>query len=755
MPVKSSTPPHFLGLELSTEQLRATIVDEDLAVIGSEIVDFDTDLIEYQTRGGMFTTPGDAYTTPVEMWVKALDLLMERIRKRFDLGRIKTIGGCAQNASVWWTPESLSYLANLNPAEPLSTQLTAAAFSLLHTPVAQDTSTLAQSQALEAALGGPDAMAARVSTSAHLALTAAQAMKVREGNPDAWARTARVSLASTFLSSVLMGAWAPMAEAEVSGTGMWSAGGAGWDEEVLELVAGSKEEGRRFKEMLGEVESFGGKKIGTVSPYFVERYGFDHDAFLIPFSSDHLSVYLSLCPSSTDAIVSFGSMDVLLTPAPHYLPSRLYNLYPHPAQDPQEKRKYIAMLLSRNADVPRALVRDMYTKSWSAFDRLVSVVPPGGSIGLDDKLFSFWVLQGESFPFAHVKGIFRFETGVKVNEFRDLRANPRCLLESQLLSFRVRYARMVSSGLFYPSRPSRKPRGSIASSLGIAFDPYDATHLPRRILAVGSAANFPSVVGLLSDVFNAPVFVPSASPSTSSAADKNGVNGALVKKGGLLPTPSRESACLGSAYMARWAWKRVAKPEERRESFEDEIRTLLRKRWISTNGIAAADASAIIRSNTASYSQIHARSALSAPTAAAINEEDEDELEEDAHEKMGNGNGTSSYPHSPLFGSEPRTRTTTSSSSPSLTSALNTPSLTASSSVSTLLNGALSQVPTPTPGTPSPPTAVTLTALPTDDVDAQAGLLKVADSDNDAFMTYAAIVPEYCRLEGMLVKALV
>ena len=37
--------------------------------------------------------------------------------------------------------------------------------------------------------------------------------------------------------------------------------------------------------------------------------------------------------------------------------------------------------LARNADVPRALVRDMYTKSWSAFDRLVAIVPPGGSIG--------------------------------------------------------------------------------------------------------------------------------------------------------------------------------------------------------------------------------------------------------------------------------------------------------------------------------------------------------------------------------------
>ncbi|OBZ66058.1 hypothetical protein A0H81_13965 [Grifola frondosa] len=81
------------------------------------------------------------------------------------------------------------------------------------------------------------------------------------------------------------------------------------------------------------------------------------------------------------------------------------------------------MLTSRNADAPTALVRDMYTKSWPSY-RLIAIAPPGGSIGLDDKLFSFWLLQGDSYPFSHVKGIFRFQTGVKVNEFRDLRANP-------------------------------------------------------------------------------------------------------------------------------------------------------------------------------------------------------------------------------------------------------------------------------------------------------------------------------------------
>lgn len=40
-------------------------------------------------------------------------------------------------------------------------------------------------------------------------------------------------------------------------------------------------------------------------------------------------------------------MDTLMTPAQHYIPTRLYSLYPHPAQEAGEKRKYIAVLHSR------------------------------------------------------------------------------------------------------------------------------------------------------------------------------------------------------------------------------------------------------------------------------------------------------------------------------------------------------------------------------------------------------------------------
>jgi len=46
-------------------------------------------------------------------------------------------------------------------------------------------------------------------------------------------------------------------------------------------------------------------------------------------------------------------------------------------------------------------------------------------------------------------------------------------------------------------------------------------------------------------------------------------------------------------------------------------------------------------------------------------------------------------------------------------------------------------------------------ALATADSEAQIGLAKVAEADLDSFLMYASIVPEYCRLEGLVVKGLV
>ena len=48
-----------------------------------------------------------------------------------------------------------------------------------------------------------------------------------------------------------------------------------------------------------------------------------------------------------DTLPRVPGTDSLMTSAPLYIPSRLYHIFPHPAQDANEKRRYVAMLTSR------------------------------------------------------------------------------------------------------------------------------------------------------------------------------------------------------------------------------------------------------------------------------------------------------------------------------------------------------------------------------------------------------------------------
>lgn len=565
---------HFLGLELAPDALRAVVLDDSLDPVASEAIEFDQN---------------GEQLAPVDVWVTALDVLLENLTRKCDLGRVKAISGSAHNATVLWSTESASHLANLSPLHPLNAQLT---FPTTPSP-----------------------------------------------------GVARATGAGAFLASLFLGRWAAASEAE-----------ALWRSDVT-----------------GEVERFGGRVLGTVSPYFVAKYGFDKDAFLVPFIPTPLAAYLAHVPAQGDAVFCFGHADFLMLPTTPNMnfDAAKSEVWPHPALDLQEPRRSVVVLSSRNADVPRALVRDMYTKSWSAFDRLVAVVPPGGSIGLDDKLFAFWLLQGE----GHVKGIFRFETGVKVGEFRDLRANPRCLLESQILSMRVRLGRLVA--------PS-------------PLDLHDSTFLPRRILASGAAAAFPSIVNLVGDVFNAEVLVSDTllegarravdggwfSATAASALSPGGAGSGVPVVEGAGLALSGGAGATGSAYLARWAWRRLVRPEEAGASFESEVRATISRRLRTQRAgvtISAPGAPPLIRT----------RSHL-------IPDDD--------------------YPNAqgPSGGAD-------------------------------AINGAGGNTAAFTP----------VTALQTSEADAALGLTRVVEPDLDAFAMYAAQAVEWSRLEGLLSRALV
>lgn len=193
----------------------------------------------------------------------------------------QSISPILQHALVWWKANAVPNLAALDSRLNLSSQLTSQCFSIPNVPVAQDTSAHTHALAIEAALGGPDHMAARVGTCAQSSLIAAQLLRVREAWPDVWARTGRVQVASAFLCSMMCGSWVGMNEPEACATGMWVHGTSSspghWDEGVLEIIGGNREEGKRIRTWLGEVDLSGGsRKIGMVSRYLVDRYRFDH-----------------------------------------------------------------------------------------------------------------------------------------------------------------------------------------------------------------------------------------------------------------------------------------------------------------------------------------------------------------------------------------------------------------------------------------------------------------------------------------------
>lgn len=443
---------------------------------------------------------------------------------------------------------------------------------------------------------------------------------------------------------------------------------------------------------------------------------------------------------------------------------------------------------------------------------------------LDDKLFSFWHLQAEAFPFTHVKGIYRFETGIKTSEFRDLRANPRCLLESQILSFRIRYARMRSSALYSRGNSTSQALSQIAVGLGLAFDPYSITQLPRRIIATGAAANFPSIVNLLGDIFNAPIFIPqtqldsahAVAPAGPGAGVAGGPKAQFAAAHRNSPAPGFPSrAALGGAYVARWAWsrERSAGSNAPSVSFEDEVRRLLTRRW----NLKAKQHSGSGTHSPAPYLK-HQRSAgLGADILVEEDEEEEETYRSPVTPGVSAGTTGSGYSagsgfdHAlgsagimPTTTPPPRVRTATGSSlattasasvfsvspsvstggsaftsltSPDLASSYGhpmgvsipgsipghgtgaspigagamTPTTDLNNSAAIVNSGTASGMPSTSGITPLTPVG----ALPTGDTEAQLGWVKVAESDVDAFMAYASIVPEFMRLEGLLIKALV
>ena len=424
------------------------------------------------------------------MWLRALEMLFERLSRPSQtqlqssqesnssiIPNITHIALSTIHAPIFFSaPLHIHVPTHAHHGLPSLPQMVLPALATHHVPTPADTTAQAHASALLHSLGGVEKTVRRVGTSLHAGMLGPQILRVREESLGVWERVKGVGTIGRLFRSILLGGSATMGmgEAEALMSGMFSVrNGGGWDESILDVIAGQGH-GARLRDMLGPV-SVGGLTSSSdeLGEYWVRRFGFSAGSSfgfkrvstsnsvcayigtkICPSLPSVLASYISLSPFSyispspsssqqplpdaptpSFAVLSLSSTDTLLAPCASNLPSsrpppnKLCNYLPHPCS--KKEKKYLAHLESVGAHSARTLVRDMYTKSWAAFERLMEVVPCGGSIGyvlavflsdddsqhicrLDNKLFAFWLLTGEaSYPYTSGgrKGVWRFEVG--------------------------------------------------------------------------------------------------------------------------------------------------------------------------------------------------------------------------------------------------------------------------------------------------------------------------------------------------------
>ncbi|XP_062520219.1 xylulose kinase-like isoform X2 [Corticium candelabrum] len=474
--------PLYLGLDYSTQQLKAVLVDDNLHEIYSTSVNFEKDLPEFGTTGGCHKN-GDEVTAPTLMWVKATDLLLDQMKAdRIDFSKIASISGSGQqHGSIYWKNGSREILANkLNPGLTLYDQLQDS-FVINNSPIWMDSSTITECRQLEDALGGPQAVADLTGSRAYERFTGNQICKIFKTAQDDYEKCERISLVSSFGASLFLGDYASIDYSDGSGMNLMDIKARTWAQQALDCCAIG------LREKLGDlVPSF--QPLGYVSSYYVKRFGFQPKCQIIAFTGDNPASLAGLRLQGGDVSVSLGTSDTVFV----WLEEPRPAIEGHVFANPVNPTDYMALLCFKNGSFAREKVRDSCCKgSWETFNESLRSTARGnnGNIGI-------YFYDTEITP--HAIGVHRFNAaGEKVESF-DSSVEVRALIEGQFMGKRVH-----------------------AENLGYNIGPSS------RVLATGGAAANKEILQVLSDVFNAPVYTLKTENSASLGAAYQAKHGLL------------------------------------------------------------------------------------------------------------------------------------------------------------------------------------------------------------------------------------
>uniref|UniRef100_A0A8D1Q2Q7 Xylulose kinase n=1 Tax=Sus scrofa TaxID=9823 RepID=A0A8D1Q2Q7_PIG len=361
-----------------------------------------------------------------------------------------------QHGSVYWKAGANQVLTSLTPDLLLREQLQAC-FSISDSPVWMDSSTTAQCRQLEATVGGAQALSSLTGSRAYERFTGNQIAKIYQKNPEAYSRTERISLVSSFAASLFLGSYSPIDHSDGSGMNLLQIQDKVWSQACLGACAPGLEE------KLGQpVPSC--SVVGAISSYFVQRYGFPAGCKVVAFTGDNPASLAGMRLEEGDIAVSLGTSDTLFLWLQEPMPALEGHIFCNPV-DPQH---YMALLCFKNGSLMREKIRDeSASRSWSEFSKALrsTELGNGGNLG-----FYFDVMEIT----PEIIGRHRFNAE----------------------NHEVQLWKTAYSALGELSQPF------------FFFFPSFILAVPKtKILATGGASHNKDILQVLADVFGAPVYV--------------------------------------------------------------------------------------------------------------------------------------------------------------------------------------------------------------------------------------------------------
>lgn len=446
----------YLGFDCGTQSFSATVIeadDEQRRVVFSHALNFDRELPDYQTAAGVWrdTDPREVSSSPL-MWAEALDRLLAIVAAapEVDVTRIRAISGSAQqHGSVYLRSAWPDTLARLTPSDALAPQLTAV-FSRAASPIWMDESTTAQCRAIEAALGGADAVRRLTGSRAYERFTGPQIRRFFETKPEAYAQTSRIHLVSSYLASLLTGSDAPIDTGDGSGMTLVNLAHGRWSADALSATA--PDLAARLPTLVPSSTA-----VGPLSTYWQQRYGFP-PATVIAWTGDNPSSLIGTGTVCDDRLaVSLGTSDTIFAHTPD-AGSDATHTFGAPMGG------YMALVCFRNGSLARERVRDRHGLDWFGFAQALERTPPGNDGAMLLPWFEPEITPHVAVPRVHLTGL----------DDRDSARHVRAVVEGQMMAM-ANHSQAICRGR-------------------------------RHIIATGGGSANRAILQVMADVFDADVF---------------------------------------------------------------------------------------------------------------------------------------------------------------------------------------------------------------------------------------------------------